>query len=177
MTAGADVAEEEVDIVDEEDRVVGRASRSEMRARKLRHRATYILVFRTDGRLFVHRRTPGKDVFPSYYDVAVGGVVAAGESYDQGAVRELFEEVGVQGTTLRPIGSLEFDDSCNRVNGRIYSCVYDGPLTLQQEEIVSGEWLRLDTVWDRICRQPFCPDGILALQSYRDFHNGKPQIH
>ena len=38
-----------------------------------------------------------KDVYPSYYDVAVGGVVGAGESYDDGAQRELAEELGITG--------------------------------------------------------------------------------
>ena len=50
-------ADELVDVVDAEDRVVGRVTRAEMRARRLRHRATYLLVFNSRGELFVHLRT------------------------------------------------------------------------------------------------------------------------
>lgn len=156
-----------VDVVDAEDRVVGRATRAEIRAQKLRHRATYILVFNARGQLFVHRRTATKDVYPSYYDVAVGGVVSAGESYDQGARRELAEELGVTAVP-RPILKFQYEDAANVVNGRVYSCAYDGPLTLQAEEIVAGEWLDLDVVFERARREKFCPDGIDALLRYLD---------
>ncbi len=162
------MVEEQVDVVDADDRVVGRASRSEVRARRLRHRATYILLFNSRGQLFVHLRSAAKDVYPSHYDVAVGGVVAAGETYDSAARRELAEEVGVVEAPLRGIVAFQFEDADNRVNGQVYSCTWDGPLALQAEEIVSGEWLDLDQVLERTQHAPFCPDGIEALLRYLD---------
>src|SRR5262245_4538972 len=101
-------ASELVDIVDADDRVIGHAPRAASRAGKLRHRATYIHVFNSGGQLFVHQRTASKDVYPSYFDVAVGGVVAAGESYDDGARRELAEEVGITAVRPRPILNFRF---------------------------------------------------------------------
>ena len=86
------------------------ATRAEMRAQSLRHRATYILVFNSSGQLFVHRRTATKDIYPSYYDVAVGGVVGAGESYDDGAQRELAEELGITAVPPRPILKFQYED-------------------------------------------------------------------
>ena len=160
-------ASELVDVVDADDRVIGQATRAEVRAHKLRHRATYILVFNARGQLFVHQRTATKDVHPSFFDVAVGGVVGAGESYDQGAQRELAEEIGVAATP-RPILRFQYEDAANRVNGRVYSCSYDGPLRLQAEEVVSGEWLDLDVVLERARQHPFCPDGMEALLRYLD---------
>ena len=161
-------AEEEVDVVDAADCVTGRATRAGMRAGKLRHRAVYVLVFNERGQLFVHQRTATKDVYPSYFDVTVGGVVAAGESYDDAALRETAEEIGVHGTPLRRILPFQYEDDHNRVNGMVYSCTYGGPLTLQAEEIVSGEWLDLDEVIERVQKGPFCPDGIEALFRYLD---------
>jgi isopentenyldiphosphate isomerase len=160
-------AAELVDVVDADDRVTGRVTRAEVRAQKLRHRATYILVFNARGQLFVHQRTATKDVYPSYYDVAVGGVVGAGESYDQGAQRELAEELGVAAVP-RPMLKFQYEDATNLVNGRVYSCLVDATLHLQAEEIVAGEWLDLDVVLERARQQPFCPDGIEALLRYLD---------
>jgi isopentenyldiphosphate isomerase len=161
-------AAELVDVVDADDRVIGRATRADVRARKLRHRATYILVFNSRGQLLVHRRSAAKDLYPSYFDVAVGGVVGAGERYDEGARRELAEELGVTGAPLRPILKFQYEDADNRVNGRVYSCTYDGPLTPQAEEIAGVEWLDLDVVIERIRQAPFCPDGVEALLRYLD---------
>ena len=77
--------DEQVVIVDRENRPVGVAPRWEMRAGGLPHRATYILIFNAAGELHVQRRTMTKDVYPGYLDPAAGGVVLAGESYEESA--------------------------------------------------------------------------------------------
>ncbi len=159
-------AAELVDVVDARDRVLRTATRDEVRGGKLRHRATYVLVLNGRGQLFVHRRTAGKDVYPSYWDVAVGGVVGAGEDYGAAARRELEEEIGACDVALEPIGELRYEDESNRVNGAVFSCRYDGPLRLQAEEIESGEWLEIAAVAERARVAPFCPDGLVALDRY-----------
>ncbi|UNS96204.1 NUDIX domain-containing protein [Streptomyces tubbatahanensis] len=100
MTERARAADELLDIVDEHDRVVGQRPRGEVYAERLRHRSTSIRVRDARGRLFVHRRTPTKLIFPGMYDVVVGGVVGAGEDYDTAALREAEEELGVQGLAM-----------------------------------------------------------------------------
>src|SRR3954466_10046349 len=84
-----------VDVIDEAGRTVAVVPRREMRARRLPHRCVYVLVFNARGELFIHLRTPTKDVNPSRWDVTVGGVRAAGEDFDEGARREAAEELGV----------------------------------------------------------------------------------
>lgn len=158
--------DELVDIVDWQDRVVGRATRAEMRAGGLRCRAAFVLVFNSRGQLFVHRRTEKKDIYPGYYDVAVGGVVAAGETYDQAAQRELAEELGISGLLLKRMAFFRFDDDRNHINGMVYSCTWDGPLRLQPEEVASAELLDLDVVAERVGTAAFCPDGLEALSVY-----------
>ncbi|MDX2170400.1 MAG: NUDIX domain-containing protein [Deltaproteobacteria bacterium] len=159
-------AGELVDIVDADDRVLRQATRAEMRAGRLRHRATYLLVFNSRGELFVHQRTASKDVYPAYWDVAVGGVVGAGESYDDGARRELAEEIGVRDAAPEPLFGFAWEDAGNQVHGRVYRVVTDAPLRLQAEEIQHGEWLLPAAVDARIARDPFCPDGVLVWRRY-----------
>ncbi len=84
-----------VDVVDDDDRVTATVTRAQMRAENLQHRSVGIAVLGTDGRLLVHRRADDKDVWPGRWDLAAGGVVAAGEEYAAAAVRELREEVGI----------------------------------------------------------------------------------
>src|SRR6266498_3247086 len=127
-------ADEIVAIVDEHNNVVGAAPRREMRARNLPHRSTYILVFNSRGALYVQKRTMKKDVFPGYYDVAAGGVVLAGESYEEGARRELGEELGITATRLEALFEFYFASPDARVWGAAFKCVHDGGIVLQEEE-------------------------------------------
>ena len=74
-----------VDVIDEEGRTVGVVTRQEMR----QHRCTYMILFNQAGELFVHLRTATKDVCPSHWDLAIGGVVSAGETFELGVRRKL----------------------------------------------------------------------------------------
>jgi len=161
-----DAADELVIIVDKENTEVGVVPRRKMRSGRLRHRATYILVFNAKGELFVQKRTQTKDVFPGYYDIAAGGVVLAGESYEQGAVRELEEELGIRETPLTSLFDFSYEDEYIRLWGRAFSCEYDGELILQKEEVESGEFMRVDEVFRLATTEQFTPDCLYVLQRY-----------
>ena len=157
--------QERVVIVDDHNVVVGAAPRHEMRSKHLPHRATFILVFDSRGRLLVQKRTETKDIYPGYYDLAAGGVVVEGESYELSAEREAAEELGIQGVPLESRFDFYFEDSGNRCYGRVYSCVCEGPFRLQPEEVVSAEFRELEDILDgRIA--PVTPDTLDALKRY-----------
>jgi 8-oxo-dGTP pyrophosphatase MutT (NUDIX family) len=161
-----DAADELVIIVDKENTEVGVVPRREMRSGRLRHRATYILVFNSKGELFVQKRTQTKDVFPGYYDIAAGGVVLAGESYEEGALRELEEELGIRETPLTSLFDFYHKDEHIRLWGRAFTCEYDGELVLQKEEVESGQFMRVEEVFRLAAKKPFTPDCLYVLQRY-----------
>lgn len=165
-------AQEEVAIVDRDNRVLGGATRAEMRARNLIHRATYILVFNHQGELFVQLRTMSKDIYPGYYDVATGGVVLAGESYEESAQRELAEELGVDGAPLASHFDFYHEEPGNRVWGRLFSCAHDGPFTLQAEEVAGGAFTPLAAIAEMAADHPFTPDGLRVLERF--LHERQP---
>ena len=157
-----------VDVVDDDDRVVGRVTRPEIRTRNLLHRAVYVFVLNTRGELFVHRRTATKDVYPGYCDLTIGGVVGAGEDYDAAAERELAEELGLVGAPIVRLGNLRYADEGTRVCGMVYLTRHDGPFVLQAEEIASGGFVSLAQA-KRVAREErCCPDAIAALEAYGD---------
>ena len=162
----ADPRDEAVDVVDDSGRTIGTVTRREMRARRLPHRSAYVLVFNRRGELFVHLRAPAKDVYPGHWDVAVGGVLAAGESFDDGARREAREELGVEVEPER-LFPFRWADAATDVHGMVYRAGHDGPFRLQPAEVVRGEFLPLADVLARAERDPFCPDGLAVLAEFR----------
>jgi mutator protein MutT len=159
-------AAELVDILDEAGRTIGVAPRGEMRRRRLPHRCTYVLVFNEKGEIFIHLRTATKDVYPAHWDVAIGGVLLAGETYEQGVRREVQEELGIEAAPVE-LFPLRYEDARTVVYGMVYRLDHGGPFRLQAEEIVRGEWVRLDEVWRRARALPFCPDGLAVLREYQ----------
>jgi 8-oxo-dGTP pyrophosphatase MutT (NUDIX family)/mannose-6-phosphate isomerase-like protein (cupin superfamily) len=159
-------ADELVTIVDHENNVVGAVPRQQMRVGRLPHRATYILVFNSQGQLYVQKRTRTKDVYPGYYETVAGGVVLAGESYEDGAVRELEEELGISGIALRRLFDFYYEDKWIRVWGEAFFCEYDGEMTLQEEEVESGAFLSISEVMRLAETEPFTPDGLHVLTRY-----------
>jgi isopentenyldiphosphate isomerase len=158
--------EEQIIIVDEDNNEVATASRSHMRRHNLPHRAAYILVFNSIGELFVQQRTTWKDIYPGFYDIACGGVVLAGETYNLAAARELAEEMGIRDIPLTILFTFKFADQKNIVWGRAYTCIYDGEIILQPEEVAGGSFLPLNKVLKLAAGKPFTPDGIYLLNRY-----------
>ena len=161
-------ADEIVAIVDDQNRVVGSAPRHDMRQNRLPHRSTYILVFNSRGDLCVQKRTATKDVFPGYYDIAAGGVVLAGETYEAGARRELAEEVGIHGVPLAHQFVFHYADDDTQVWGSVFSCVYGGELVLQEEEVESAAFMPVADVLSHAEHAPYTPDGLYVLRRYLD---------
>ena len=156
-------AQELVDVVDDDDRVIAIVTRAEMRANRLQHRAVSIAVVSSDRRLLVHRRADDKDVWPGMWDLAAGGVVAAGETYADAARRELAEELGVRADALEDLGEGRFRDESVALVGRGYVAVHDGPFTFTDGEIAEVRWVTRAELTDLMAAERFVPDNVALL--------------
>jgi len=151
-----------VDVVDADDRVIGTTTRARMRAEGLRHRAVYVVVRTTDDRIVVHRRADWKDVYPGAWDLCFGGVLDAGEGWDEAAARELAEEAGIE-APLRLLGSGRYDQGGAAVNGRVYECTHDGPYPCPDGEVVEVRAVARDELPAFVDQHPTCPDSVALV--------------
>jgi isopentenyldiphosphate isomerase len=139
-------ADELVDVVDEHDQVLRIVTRGEMRAQRLRHRTVFIAVMNLSGDVLVHRRADHKDVWPGRWDLAAGGVLAAGELYDEGAVRELAEELGIADVPLQRLGRGAYEDGEVVEIATVYRALWDGPVRFADGEVEEARWMSLEEV-------------------------------
>jgi isopentenyldiphosphate isomerase len=165
-----------VTLVDRTGAVVGSAERSVVRRENLLHAATAVLVRDPRGRIYVHRRSPEKDWAPDHHDAAAGGILAAGEQPADAAARELAEELGITGATLRPLGLSLFEDDTTRCLEHCFETTWDGPVRWADGEVVWGAWMSLTELDERLVDPAwaFVPDtrrllGRLARDGVADY--------
>ena len=142
-------AGEIVDIVDDDNRVIGRAARSQMRARHLPHRASYLVCRNGAGRYLVELRTLSKDYAPGKFGACVGGLMRSGEDPELAARRELFEEVGLDPgdgsgrTRMTALGTLRipYRSGASFLYAYLYLVESDAVTVRQACELSAVMWL------------------------------------
>lgn len=143
------------DVVDENDCVIAQRSRQEVHRLGLRHRAVHVLVFNARGELFLQKRSMNKDCFPGRWDSSASGHLNPNETYDDCALREVHEELGLS-LECRP--QRLFKITACAETGQEFVWVYrgqaEGPFHLHPEEIETGGWFTAETVTDWVARRP-----------------------
>lgn len=85
-----------LEIVDSNDKVIGTATRAEIHRQGFLHRAVHLFVFNPAGQMYIQRRSRSKDRHPGKLDSSAAGHVDPGETYEETAIRELQEELGIK---------------------------------------------------------------------------------
>ncbi|MGW1977284.1 NUDIX hydrolase [Streptomyces sp. NPDC001889] len=154
-----------VEHVDEHDRVLGVIERDEAVRENRLHRIAATICRDREGRILVLRRSGALARFPGYYDAMVGGAVDVGESYEEAAVRELGEELGVR-APVRFLFKLLFREGISPIWLGVHEAVVTEAVVPDSGEIDWYDWLTLDelrAVLDAWC---FVPGGREALRRY-----------
>jgi len=172
-----------VEWVESDGTVIGIVTRRRMRAERLRHRCTYVVVVadRTDRfaepgsadrldpstEIVIHQRADWKDVCPSYWDLAFGGVCGVGEGWEVSARRELAEEAGIllaPGDPLVDLGPADYrGPDGDETIGRSFVVGWpDRPVSADGEAVAFDRIpLRKLEAW--LGSVPVCPDSAAVV--------------
>ena len=173
------------DVVDESGRPTGAiVSREEAHRKGVPHRTAHVWIVRPGARgyeILLQKRSEEKDSFPGLYDTSSAGHIPAGDEPLRSAVRELYEELGIEASpgelhfagTFRVRYEKVFHGRLFRDNEFANVYVYTGPvgaLRLQESEVSGVRWFDLDEVWEEIRtdRSRFCVPGpgLAVLRHY-----------
>jgi isopentenyl-diphosphate delta-isomerase len=147
------MADEIVDQVDENDNIIGERLKSECHREGLWHRVAVVFVFNKDGELLIQKRGPNVRR-PNLLTSSAAGHLHKGESYEEGAKRELFEELGIQ-AEVRFLGKLTIEEDypnneIEREYHALYICNYDGKIKIQEDELTGAQFYPLNKLKEMI---------------------------
>jgi len=101
-------------------------------------------VIEKSGRFLLSKRSAWKSSAPGYW-CPVSGKIEIGESAEEAAVREVYEEVGVTAKPLRKLCEMDTHDKKGRIHWWLMDLVSGEP-TLKNDEHSELQWLYLEEI-------------------------------
>ena len=85
-----------LNIVNNNDEIIGTADRKEVHRLGLLHREIHVYFVTPNHEIIFQHRAKDKDTFPDLLDATVGGHVDIGYNYEETAIKETLEETGIK---------------------------------------------------------------------------------
>jgi 16S rRNA (adenine1518-N6/adenine1519-N6)-dimethyltransferase len=163
-----ETGKERFPVVDKNDRILRYARRSDVHGNNLRHRAVHILIFDQAGEVYLQQRSRWKDRHPLKWDSSAAGHVAAGESYEETARRELQEELGIN-VPLEKLLKLPASARTEREFIWLYRGKIRGSPIVNRSEIETGAFFPPAFIdgWVSARRENFAPGFMECWKAYR----------
>lgn len=161
------MSEETVDVVDENDAVIGKEPRDAVIMKRLRHRSAFFIVQNSRREILITRRSKNLRVDPGLYEIP-GGMVASGESYEETAKREIFEEIGIRDAKLSFLFKIPYEDDEKKQMMAVFLCKFDGKIIPQKDEIDCYFFIEVVGLKDMIIKNPesFCKNRIQIIERF-----------
>lgn len=147
------MADELMDVCDENNNIIGQGMKSEILRKGLWHRTARVFIYNSAGEILIQLRGKDKELYPDRWDVGAAGHVAAGENYIDTAAREAQEELGlpISKESLDLLTVEKFEQTWGNLNERVFAGTYltkfDGSindLEIQAEEVQELKFISAD---------------------------------
>ncbi len=157
-----------LDVIDKNDNVIGREERNVCLEKNLLHRAVHVFVFNSKGELLIQKRSMKKKIFPGMWCASCSGHVSAGQSYEEAAVRELEEEIGISAVELKEISKFFDLNPVDSEIAKLYTTVHEGPFKIQEEEVSEVKFLPIEKISEeiKIFPEKYTTDFALAFSIF-----------
>jgi len=130
------------------------------------HIVVHVCIFNSKNEILIQQRAHCKAGWPDKWDFSMGGHTIAGETSQQGAMRELHEELGLNINLSRelPYFTVNFSDGFDDFF-LIQKDIDIAALTLQKEEVQNVAWASKENIRAMIQNGTFIDyhDGLLDL--------------
>jgi isopentenyldiphosphate isomerase len=140
-------------------------SRDEIIDQHLIHKAGLVIIKDKTGRFLISQRSEKKKVYPLLWCFGAGGGVRADESFEEGAKRELKEELGIS-PPIKFLCDWEYNSKEIQYIAKVYIAEYKGKITIDPEEIIQTLWVTKEELNKFIEEKLLSPDNIIFYQKH-----------
>jgi len=167
-----------IDVINEDDEVVGKAPKNEIYEKKLLHRIVHIFVFNDKGEMALQLQSINKKFCPQHWCTSAAGHVRSGETVEHAALRELEEEIGIRQKINFSYKDL-YEYHSSVLQGRYpaqnglrkilvsFKTVFNGPFKINPFEVEKVEFFNLGEIQNMIDDgEKFHPELLFLLKKH-----------
>lgn len=149
--------DELLEVIDEKENVIGLESRLKIHQLGLLHKEIHIWFFTPNKEIIFQHRSKNKETYPDKLDSTVGGHVERGMTYEETAIKECYEETGINISPkdlifLSKFHIKTFDESTGLTNNSLrsqYAYLYNGninDLKVESDSAIGFESWKIDDI-------------------------------
>lgn len=141
--------------VDLQNNIIGTIERGKAHSfGNLIYRTVYVFVKNFKEEILIQKRSGTKDLYPNCWDISVGGHVTYGDSYEESAIREIKEELGIVAeiNDLKVVGDVLVILPSSKEFFRVYeyNLKERDKIVLEHKEIAEIKWMSIENIKDSI---------------------------
>lgn len=114
------------------------------------------VLIEKENKILITKRSAQRAHAPNQWEVGVTGRLEKGETFEQAALREVQEEIGIQVSLVAPFDTFHFyrePDQAEHVGLCYWSFFKEGKITLNSKEQVAYKWVDIDEAFSYITDQ------------------------
>ncbi|MDO8626835.1 MAG: NUDIX domain-containing protein [Candidatus Diapherotrites archaeon] len=161
---------QEIDLINEEDEVVGVSDVDEVHKKNLLHRAVHVFIVNSKGELFCRQRNRMKTLYPGFWSTSVGAHVLSGQNYEDVAHESLENMLGIH-CELELIGKDRVQDETENEIVELFIGNSDDNMSFNPRQVEDGKFLSVEEVEELTKQENATPHLAKALEIYLDYKN------
>lgn len=165
--------EEHVVLVNEQDEVLGLMEKQQAHINGLLHRAFSVFIFNESGEMLLQKRAASKYHSPNQWTNAVCSHPKAEETYHEGALRRLKEELGIETEISEKFHFIYKADVGGNLweheLDHVFTGNFNGEFHLNPEEVSEVRYISMEDLDDEIKKNPehFTEWFKIILEEYK----------
>ena len=160
------VEDELLDLVDKNDKVIGKKLRSQVYKEKLSNfRAVCGFIVNSQGKIWIPRRTANKRIFPLCLDMSIAGHVESGEDYDETFKRETKEEINlnIKSKQWKVLGKMTPGKDKVAAFIKVYEIRLEKVNNYNSKDFIEAFWLYPKEIIEKIEKGDKAKDDLIPL--------------
>ncbi|MBI5002109.1 NUDIX hydrolase [Candidatus Woesearchaeota archaeon] len=150
-----------LDIINEQDIVIGQATEEEVREKNLLHHSVHLLIVDSHNCLFCAHRITGRPIYSGWWTIP-GAHVRSGETYEKTVVRFL-KELKIH-ASFKQLHKIRVDDGFENEWSMLYLLKFDTTPFLAPEKFQEGKFLSLSRIRTLSQKEKVTPYLLAALE-------------